>query len=226
VTRSERLLALLQSLRNRRTPITAASLAASFHVSERTIYRDLASLAAQGAGIEGAPGLGYVLRDDCFLPPLMLDAGEADAIMLGLRFVMQRGDPALSASAGSAAAKILAVLPASVEQQAKLNGLVAAPARGSKAFAAIVRHAIRAERKLGMTYNDAQGAASVRSVSPVALGFFDGFEVLAAWCDLRSDFRHFRLDRIATLEQLHERLEKPHRALLALWQARNSEVVL
>lgn len=226
MTRSERLLALLQSLRNRRTPVTAASLAASFHVSERTVYRDLASLAAQGTGIEGAPGLGYVLRDDCFLPPLMLDTGEADAIMLGLRFAMQRGDPALSASAHSAAAKILAVLPASVEQHAKLNGLVAAPARGSKPFAGAVRHAISAERKLRLTYKDGQGAASARKVSPVALGFFDGFEVLAAWCDLRSDFRHFRLDRITTLQQLQERYAKPHRALLALWHARNSEVLL
>jgi predicted DNA-binding transcriptional regulator YafY len=226
MSRSERLLALLQSLRNRRTPVTAASLATSFHVSERTVYRDLASLAAQGAGIEGAPGLGYVLRDDYFLPPLMLDTGEADAIMLGLRFVMRRGDAALGASARSAAAKILAVLPASVEQQAKLNGLVVAPAPDSTPFAATVRDAISAERKLRLTYKDGQGAATARNVSPVALGFFDGFEVLAAWCDLRSDFRHFRLDRIATLQQLHERFAKPHRALLALWHAQNSEVLL
>ena len=128
MSRSERLLSLLQFLRNRRAPVTASNLAGEFGISERTVYRDISSLAAQGARIEGAPGLGYVLRADNFLPPLMLDASEADAIVLGLRFVMHRCDEALVTSARSAAAKIAAVLPAGIEASARLNGLVVAPA--------------------------------------------------------------------------------------------------
>lgn len=222
--RSERLLAMLQSLRNRRAPVTAAALASEFGISERTVYRDLASLGAQGAGIEGAAGLGYVLRSDHFLPPLMLEADEADAVMLGLRFVLRRGDDTLAAAARSAAAKVAAVLPDDVAQAVRLNGLAVAPAGDARPMIGVVRDAIRTERKLAITYTDGHEQSSSRTVWPIALGFFDGAEVLAARCELRQDFRHFRLDRIGDAETLDERLPRPHRLLLAEWHARNEEV--
>src|SRR6266568_1747796 len=94
LSRTSRLFALLQALRRRRRPVTAAILAGELEVSERTIYRDLAELAAQGAPIQGEAGVGYVLRPGLFLPPLMLTEDETDAVLLGLRFVNQRGDEA------------------------------------------------------------------------------------------------------------------------------------
>src|SRR6266852_8311171 len=123
--RSVRLLALLQALRCRRNAVTAAALARELQVSERTIYRDLAELAAQGAPIQGEAGVGYVLRPGLFLPPLMLSEDETEAVLLGLRYVDQRGDEVLTKAAGNARAKIAAVL--SQEMQATANAPLSIP---------------------------------------------------------------------------------------------------
>ncbi|WP_354040615.1 YafY family protein [Devosia sp. UYZn731] len=227
MSRSERLLALLQSLRTRRQPTSAATLAAEFGISERTIYRDISSLVGQGAAIEGAPGLGYVLRPGFFLPPLMFDDVEASAVLLGLRFVMRRGDPALTTAARRAASKIAAILPETVERRVRINGLVVAPSEGSASHPlSEVRDAIESERKLRIRYLDAAGAVTERTIWPIALGFFDSAEVLAAWCELRGDFRHFRLDRISTFSLLDDRVPTPRRLLLAEWGKIESGVEL
>lgn len=225
MSRSSRFLALLQSLRSRRAPVTAADLAAEFGISERTVYRDIAALIEEGAPIEGAPGLGYVLRPGFFLPPLMIDRHEADAVMLGLRLVMRRGDAGLAAAARAVLAKVAAILPQEVELGVRLNGLVVAPpSRQENTLMALVRNALDAEQKLRLGYRDGKGAGTERIVWPVALGFFDEVEVLAAWCELRSDFRHFRLDRVESLEPLNERLPTPHRILFADWRLVESGV--
>ena len=197
MTRSERLLAIVQTLRGRHTPATAADLAGEFDVSERTIYRDIAVLVSRGALIEGAAGFGYILRPGTFLPPMTFAPDEADAIMLGLRFVMRRGDPALVDGARSAMAKIAEVMPDGAANQARLNGLVVGPAGSWHGeIIAAVRSAIRLGRKLTFAYTNAEGRLSARIVWPVALGFFDNVEMLAAWCEERGAFRHFRLDRM------------------------------
>lgn len=191
------MLAIVQTLRGRHTPATAAHLASEFGVSERTIYRDIAVLVSRGALIEGAAGFGYILRPGTFLPPMTFTPDEADAIMLGLRFVMRRGDPALVDGARSAMAKIAEVMPDDAAHQVRLNGLVVGPA-GSRHGEIIgtVRSAIRLGRKLAFAYTSAEGKSSARVVWPVALGFFDNVEMLAAWCEARRAFRHFRLDRM------------------------------
>jgi predicted DNA-binding transcriptional regulator YafY len=117
MSRSTRLLRLLQAMRGRRRPVTAAMLAAELEVSERTIYRDVADLMAQGAPIEGEAGVGYILRPGLFLPPLMLSEDEVEAVLLGLRYVDRRGDEVLQAAASIALAKITAVLPPQAQAQ-------------------------------------------------------------------------------------------------------------
>jgi predicted DNA-binding transcriptional regulator YafY len=116
VGRSTRLLALLQALRGRRHPVTAAALAQELEVSERTIYRDLSELASQGAPIRGEAGVGYILGPGLFLPPLMLTEDETEAVLLGLRYVDQRGDEVLTEAGRSARTKITSIL--SPEMQA------------------------------------------------------------------------------------------------------------
>jgi predicted DNA-binding transcriptional regulator YafY len=125
LSRSARLLSLLQAMRGRRGPVTALQLAQSLDVSERTIYRDLAELAAQGAPIEGEAGVGYILRPGLFLPPLMLSEDETEAVMLGLGYVDQRGDEVLKKAATVALAKIGSVL--SAEARTVLSAPVAIP---------------------------------------------------------------------------------------------------
>ena len=189
-------------------------------MSLRTVYRDVATLVAQGAPIEGEAGLGYVLKPGFFLPPLAFGADEVDALILGLRLVARRGDASLGRAADDALAKIAAVLPPEMEDAAATSGLLAGPGEQAAApHLAAVRHAIRAEEKLRLRYTDKKGAATQRTVWPVALGFFETAEVLAAWCETRRDFRHFRLDRIAAAEPSGQRYPKRRRILLAEWRS-------
>lgn len=188
-------------------------------MSLRTVYRDIATLVAQGASIEGEAGLGYVLRPGFLLPPLMLGEDEVDAVILGLRMVASRGDAALERAADDALTKILAVLPPEMEDADLSSSLLAGPRNVAHAahFDAI-RRALRGERKLWLRYADKAGIASERRIWPVALGFFAEAEVLAAWCELRENFRHFRLDRMVEVGLLEERLPKRRRLLLAEWR--------
>ena len=205
MARSARLLRLLQALRGRRHPVTAARLAEVLEVSERTIYRDVADLMAQGAPISGEAGVGYILRPGLFLPPLMLSEDEVEAVLLGLRYVDQRGDPVLKAAAADALAKIGAVLSPSA--QASLANPMSMPGP-PPAFPVNVaplddlRSAIRAQTRLDITYEDEQGQHTRRVVWPIQLGFMDRARILAAWCELRRDFRTFRTDRITSLSPL------------------------
>lgn len=196
--------------------MTAAALAERLGVTPRTIYRDVATLIAAGAPIEGEAGLGYVLRPGMFLPPLMFTADEADAVLLGLRLVAERGDEDLSAAAETASAKVAAILPEGIETD---SGLLAGPARVEAPHLATIRAAMRAERKLRIAYTDRKGKPTGRIVWPIVVGFFDTADMLAAWCEVRQDFRHFRLDRIASAEMLADRLPRRRRALLAEWRA-------
>jgi predicted DNA-binding transcriptional regulator YafY len=223
VSRSERLLELIQALRRRRRPVSGKVLAGELRISLRTLYRDIASLQAQGAHIEGEPGLGYVLHPGFMLPPLMFSEEEIEALVLGSRWVAKRTDHRLAAAARNGLAKIAAVLPpdlrASLDTSSLLVGSANPTATGTVDLA-LLRGAIRAERKLAIIYRDNAGAESARIIWPFALGFFDHVRVIAAWCETRTDFRHFRADRIADLKLLELRYPRRRTALLKEWRER------
>jgi predicted DNA-binding transcriptional regulator YafY len=195
-------------------------LAQELGVSLRTLYRDIANLQGQGAGIEGEPGLGYVLRPGFMLPPLMFSEDEIEALVLGSRWVAKRADPRLALAAADALAKIAAVLPPDLREDLDASALLVGPreAVGDAVDLAAIRGAIRAERKLTIAYTDQYGAASERTVWPFALAFFERTRILAAWCETRRAFRHFRTDRIAALTVGDGRYPRRRRALLKEWR--------
>ncbi|MGH6760842.1 MAG: helix-turn-helix transcriptional regulator [Phyllobacterium sp.] len=214
--RSGRLLRLLQVLRERRTAVTAQTLATLFGVSERTIYRDMETLVELGVSVEGESGIGFILRPGFFLPPMALTQIEADAILLGLRFVAVRGDENIAAAADTALAKIADGMGDDVAAAMRSNGLTVGPSGSGKLTElATVRAALRDQRKLRIKYGAGDGGALNRTVWPVALGFFDQAEILAAWCETRDAFRHFRIDRIVELQALPDPLPRSRRSLLA-----------
>ena len=205
MARSARLLRLLQTMRGRRRPVTAARLAEELEVSERTIYRDVADLMAQGAPIEGEAGVGYILRPGLFLPPLMLSEDEVEAVLLGLRYVDQRGDAVLRGAAAVARAKIGAVLPPQAQAQAADPLTLPGPPPTFPQNATSLdelRTAIRGQVRLDLSYRDEHGGRTQRVVWPVQLGFMDHARVLCGWCELRQDFRTFRTDRIVAMSRL------------------------
>lgn len=221
MSRAERLLDLIQILRRHRHPVSGHALAKELGVSIRTLYRDIVTLQAQGARIDGEPGLGYVLRPGFMLPPLMFSEDEIEALVLGSRWVADRGDPRLGAAARDALAKIAAVLPADLRDEIDASTLLVgpgAPIAAGDAELASIRQAIRAERKLDIIYRDVQDAETKRLIWPFAVGFFDRARVVVAWCELRQGFRHFRTDRIAALAPTDIRYPKRRQALLKEWR--------
>lgn len=221
MSRTQRLLDLIQILRRHRYPISGQQLADELAVSLRTIYRDIGTLQSQGALIEGEPGLGYVLRPGFMLPPLMFSVEEIEALVLGSRWVAQRGDSNLQRAATNLLSKIAAVLPADLRQHLDRSGLLIGPSNTSLATdgdEAMIRRAIRLEHKLEMTYKDAQGQQSQRIIWPLALGFFETMHIIVAWCELRADLRHFRTDRIIKLTSLDIRYPQRRSILLKQWR--------
>lgn len=221
MSRTERLLDLIQILRRHRFPISGAVLADELGISLRTLYRDIATLQAQGANIEGEAGVGYVLRPGFILPPLMFSTEEIEAIVLGSRWVADRADTELKQAAQNALAKIAAVLPTELYEQLEAPGLLIAPGQVVESRDAdfiLMRKAMRLEKKLQLDYQDVNGISSQRIVWPLALGFFEQVRILIAWCELRQDFRHFRADRILHLMFLNERYPERRQLLLKKWR--------
>lgn len=222
MSRTSRLLTLLQVLRGKSRPVTAAMLASELEISERTLYRDIAELTALGAPIYGEAGIGYVLRSGLFLPPLMLNADETEAIVLGLRYVDQRGDEVLSKAAADALAKIAAVLaPAAQDALRNPTMLPGPPGYGYPQNAVelnVFRQAIRNQAKLHIDYADVNKVPSQRLIWPLALGFLNEARVIVAWCELRGAYRTFRTDRIAVASEQGERYPGRRSDWLRAWR--------
>lgn len=208
-------------MRRHRRPVSGKTLADEVGVSIRTLYRDIASLQAMGAAIEGEAGVGYVLKPGFLLPPLMFTPDEIEALVLGSRWVANRADDRLSDAARSALIRIAAVLPADLRDELDGSTLLIGPGATVPVDAvdpALLRKAIRIERKLVLHYRDGAGSVSERIVWPFALAFFDAVRVLLGWCELRQGFRHFRTDRITSATLIQARYPKRRQILMKEWR--------
>lgn len=197
--RSDRLFDVIQLLRDGRLH-RASEIAGDLGVSERTIWRDMATLIASGMPIEGERGVGYVLRMPQTLPPLMLHSGELEALRRGLHLVATGDDPTLARAARGLAAKIAAVVPAPFSDGG--NQLFSGTETTRAApHLPIIRAAIRARRVLQVNYIDPAGTESHRDIRPLHLDLSHRIWTLTAWCEVQRDFRSFRVDRIIGLSE-------------------------
>lgn len=203
MNKAERLLQTVNLLRNRRTVLTAKQIAERLDVSERTVYRDIQSLMLTGVPVEGEAGVGYRIQRNFELPPLMFDRSEVEALLLGARMVRSWSDKALAASANSALNKILAVLPPDLRELEETSPIRVPHFQGQSGAAKYseqVRRAITAKQKVLLDYRDVNQTPSERIIWPLGLFFWGAAWTLVAWCELRSDFRIFRLDRMQKCE--------------------------
>jgi predicted DNA-binding transcriptional regulator YafY len=226
MSRAQRLLEVIQILRRHRHPVAGASLAAELGVSLRTVYRDIETLQGQGAHIDGEPGVGYILRPGFMLPPLMFSEEEIEALVLGGRWVAAQPDEPLGKAARNALSKIAAVLPEDLQRSLETSSLMVGVRRPAAGDAELpkIRAAIRTERKLRIAYSDEKDNRTSRTIWPVALGFFERMRVVAAWCETRRDYRHFRTDRILSLTLTELRYPRRRTEMLREWQQRDCVV--
>lgn len=197
--RADRLFLIIHALRGRRSALPARSLAATLGVSLRTVYRDVADLQLSGVPIEGEAGVGYMLRKGSDIPPLMFNADELEALVVGTRFVRAFGGERLGRSATAALLKIEAVLPPELRERSGRTRIFAPTLSGRTEANRVVEQlhaAIDTQNVLRLDYRDEHQATSTREVEPLCLAFWGGSWTLGAWCRLRRDFRNFRPDRI------------------------------
>ena len=209
--RADRLFQIVNVVRRRRTATTATHLAERLGVSERTVYRDIRDLILAGTPIDGEAGVGYRIRPGYDLPPLMFDRDEIQALVLGARIVRQFGDPALARASDAILGKVAAIVPKDLAPLVSETRLFVASTVGAASSAdalTCAREALIAHRKLELSYAKAGGAVTTRTVRPLGIFFWGRTWTLAAWCELRQDFRNFRLDRIAASTMLHETFEE------------------
>jgi len=197
--KASRLFEIIQILRLAGKPVTAAEIAARLEVTQRSIYRDVAALQAMRVPIEGGRGIGYILRPGFHLPPLMFSIEETEAIVLALALLERTGDAELKQAAKRVGQKIAGAMPAPLRQALDSNALHAwgqvAPMPENIDFA-LVRRAIRDERKIEIGYRDELGRSSRRIIRPIALIYYFEAANIVAWCELRQDIRNFRADRV------------------------------
>jgi len=226
MSRASRLFELINVLRVRRMPVTALDLSCELGVSRRSIYRDIETLRSLGAPIEGQAGMGYRLREGFFLPRFAFSQDELDVLILGLGWVRERADPTLARCSDSALAKILSARSSDAAAGAEPPALLAAASMSRLAdpvLTAALRDAIRRQRKVAIGYEDSHSASSDRIIWPIAIVYFDDVRVLAAWCERRSDYRHFRVDRVRVNAVLEERYPGRRHSLFARWREQDRD---
>jgi predicted DNA-binding transcriptional regulator YafY len=219
--RAERLFQIVQLIRGRRLS-TARFLAERLEVSERTVYRDVADLMAQGVPIEGEAGVGYRMNAGFDLPPLMFTRGEAQALVAAVRVARSRLDIGLATFGDSALSKILAVLPPAERAAAESLAIYAPPIgpdEPTRTRLQELRTAAESRRKVRIAYLDLKEQRSERTVRPLGCFYWSEVWTLAAWCETRESFRNFRVDRIERLDALDERFrDEPGKTLADLFR--------
>lgn len=218
--RTDRLFDIIQILRLASRPVTATAIAAELEVTPRTVYRDIAILQARRVPIEGAAGLGYMLRRGFDLPALMFTEDEVEAIAVALRLLRRTGDPGLMDAARGVAGKLATAMPEGLRDQFA-NSPFRVSSHGAPPAAigdlALVRRAIRQSKKLRIGYVNANGEASARTVCPIAMEYYIEATLVCAWCELRQDYRHFRSDRLRRVRLLEISFAGKARGLRAGW---------
>ncbi|MGZ2258277.1 helix-turn-helix transcriptional regulator [Roseobacter sp. A03A-229] len=204
--RTDRLFDIIQILRDGKLH-RAQDIAARLEVSTRTIYRDMDTLVASGVPVEGERGVGYMITEAISLPPLNLTVAELEALNLGMAIVAEAADPDLKAAALSLADKVDAVLPTQTIADADQWKFAVYPfADAARGFAHMptLRAAIRAKQKLRLTYTSKDARVTTRVIRPLHMEYWGRIWTLTSWCELREDFRVFRVDLIQTAEALPE----------------------
>jgi len=219
--RTERLFQIIQILRANKSPVTGQSLANELEISLRTLYRDMAELIAQRLPLTGEAGTGYVLDDGYDMPPLMLTADELEAAALGSAWVAARADPSLALAARDLMTKLISAIPDELRPiilDAGIKAVSTRPKIKERFEGALLRQAIRERLKLRLVYQDLRGEVTDRIIWPLFIAYLDETRMIVGWCETRQDYRHFRTDRVVSMEVCKGKYPKRRSILVRDWE--------
>lgn len=222
--RADRLLQIIELMRRERRPVTASYIAEELEVTQRTIYRDMVTLTASGVPIEGEAGVGYVMGDGYHLPPMMFTEDELEALMLGMRMVMERADKDLAKAAKNLVGKVSTAIPddlASFFLNTDLYAPQFVKIPDEKVDVAEIRQALRHQNKIEITYKDVRGDVTARIIWPILMAHFYDNRNLVAWCEKRAAFRSFRTDRMVKIKKLDIKYKPYRKKLVKQWAIEN-----
>jgi len=220
MTKTERLLEIIRVLHKRKYAVTAKELSLEFGISLRSVYRDIFSLQQQGIPVDGEAGVGYILRKGYTLPPLMFTVDEIEALVIGAKWILSTGDIALATSTKEAIQKIKDIIPPALQNTINETPLLIGYKNQpniEKELTQAIHDSIRKNEKLKITYSGEDNKENERIIWPIALGYFDSTVVLAAWCELRKAFRHFRVDRVKNWSRTNEKYPLMQTLLYQKW---------
>ncbi|QDS86303.1 HTH domain protein [Rosistilla ulvae] len=203
--RADRLFRIVEYLKARREAVTASELGEELEVGVRTIYRDIADLKASGVPLTGEAGVGYLLSSNYVVRPLLFGDEELETLALGAQMVQSWADPAMAQAARKALDKITAVLPDSLGDSIRQSTCFSYPSSGKRPLQidfTSLRRAIRTQHLVEFQYVDLAGSETTRQLRPLGLIFLAPVWIVAGWCELRQDFRNFRVDRIRRMDVL------------------------
>ncbi len=224
--RADRLFQIVQHLRGGRL-VTARQLSEKLEVSERTIYRDIADLIGTGVPVEGEAGVGYLMRDGFDLPPLMFTRDEIVALVAGARLIRAWGGTSMAEAAEEALVKIGAVLPEPERARAETVQVHAFHMSDlddtTRARLDRLERATDKHRRLDIGYADEDGRITERTIRPLGLWFWGKVWTLVAWCELRDDFRMFRVDRITSEDDIGPFRPEPAKSLSTFYKSQPSK---
>lgn len=220
MSRTIRMFEIIQILRHANKPMTAEQIADILEVSKRTAYRDIATLKSMRVPIDGEAGIGYIMRPGFELPPLHFTSTEIEAVIVGLSLLKRTGDIGLQHAAEQVVNKIHQVMPEAdnldiTASQLQVSSWKSAPE--SSEIISLLRRSIRETQCLKINYENQQGQKSQRTIKPLGIIYYIEVVLLAAWCDLRQDFRHFRVDRISTAKPTTQQFKAEAEALRKKW---------
>ena len=211
----------MDEFRSHRRPVAGTELAERLNVSIRTLYRDIASLRALGADIEGEPGVGYMLQSGFLLPPIMFTVEEVDALVLGSLWVADKADRPMAEAARKTMARLTAVMPVELTDRVEARYLEVMPSRHATSEdvdVSALRRAIHKEHKVKIAYADARGNTSERIIWPFFISYLQGGRLISAWCEMRQEIRHFRTDRMQSLSEMEARYPRRRHDLIKEWR--------
>jgi len=214
MSKAARLFEVIQLLRSANGPILARDIASALEISIRTVYRDIASLQAMQTPILGEPGVGYVMRKGYDLPPINFDVEEAEAISVGLSLIARTGDPGLWRAAKRASGKLHEAAPGTRKLVTSSWAMESSP----NVDLSTLRKAIRNETKIRISYRDVEHCETERVIWPLVLVYYLDAAMIVAWCELRQDLRHFRLDRVASCGVLVDSFRGRGDDLISEWE--------